>query len=1361
MGNYSNIPIGLRIPTQIPLNAKENIADEATLKDLGINDNLAFTYEKGLIIYCKLEGTRYEWREVLSGEELTGLRDTDYIYPNGVITNDVDYSNKKYNFFTIENNTSNIFIEEGDNIVIDGNGSNVTPYIISGLSSPFNSVNNSYFPRNRNESQFGDIGQFSYDFSFAEIGANGEPEGQIGQNGVQPDELYGSLGNLTYTFGYNLSAQGYNDSLFGRYNHSGLQSEYSTILGRNNYNNSKNSLLSGSYNKIIYNILGNSTVFGQGNIINGAAGLTSGVSLLNKSFGTTVLGQANTDYTDTSEDINEALSPILIVGNGDIATPDGIWTSTLRSDALKLLKNGLLTLPSVTNDLIENDVTGKAVVTKEYLETVFPNTPDGSETKIIPGTNIGITGNGTTLTPYIISSNNDDISQYTNEMAQDAVGSILQNSDTIEFVYDDDNNTIHANLKGEAYRFITKTGFTLVDNVITINPLNVWLINNIEYSNPLSIELTIPYSTSGNQRIIYIVPNNTNSFDIISGEESVSIPGAPTLEFPDLYLTFYLVTDGTVGETVLPNYNDLFLKRYKLTYKTSQSDFNLEPGEDDYNVIFTGTTNSSINIFPNGSYGKYIRNGAIYPFKNMGTGVVSIWSGIGVTVNAPNGLILNPNHQCYIIKDDWNEWTVINPPSDLGKEITSNKISSITGYSTTLYPNEKATHDALDLKLNISDLPTNLTLYPTTTASDVSGYVVMVKDIHDVRYNSTAVDVSTPTITGVGQLISQRISDAGVLMGQPGVFNITTFGNIRHLSGSGTATFYFEVYHRDAAGVETLICTSSTSEPVVDGGYSEFTASGLWDDGDFVATDRIVIKSYANRIAGGSDPVYQFQFGGASPVRTLLPVPFSVVDAGYELNSNKQNSLAIDGTGTKYPTVDAVNAGLPVNYSKIVYVNATSPITATIFDTENPPVTNDNLLKNDVANLYIGTDASTWVYNSTTYVTKTVPSTSNFNTFGTTVDAGSSKTSHITRSGAVTLTGPLNILNLKISSTPVTSVGSPDILTRNPSTTALEKKLVSDFLQTTGNQSSITGRKYFASTDLLSGGIGISNSKTTGGGDAYGLGIYNTGSAGIYVENTTSGTTGNAVSVANQSSTSAGINVGNFNSGTGITLRNQGGTGDLLYAELGKVTISSAGKLSTTEVPTTGNNVTNKTYVDAKITQTIINGVTDKSPSEDAVYDALANATRNIINTTSTATVTGTLTETLLYTGTIPANSLGLESMPNLRVKISKGLGGVGTMTLRVKVNSTNDFATATNLGVYIAATSANAVVFERNPTISGGNIYISNNTSSILTDISASSSANTTFPFDTTLVNYLFISIQLSDTTTDVGRLRSVKLIN
>jgi len=233
----------------------------------------------------------------------------------------------------------------------------------------------------------------------------------------------------------------------------------------------------------------------------------------------------------------------------------------------------------------------------------------------------------------------------------------------------------------------------------------------------------------------------------------------------------------------------------------------------------------------------------------------------------------------YGIKNNSTQ-TITTPPflGTFGTDGTQGKIPS--AYIATT----QAMNDSLAKKLNISDLPANLTLYPTTTASDVSGYVVLVKDIHDPRYNSTAVDVSTPAITGTAQLISQRISDAGVLTGNPGVFNVTTFGNIRKVSGSGTAQFYFEVYHRDSAGTETLICTSSVSGEVVNGTYAEFSASGVWDNGAFDSTDRIVIKTYANRISGGSDPVYQLQFGGNEPVRTVLPVPFTVLAGEYQLD---------------------------------------------------------------------------------------------------------------------------------------------------------------------------------------------------------------------------------------------------------------------------------------------------------------------------------------------------------------------------------------------------------------------------------------------------------------------------------------------
>jgi hypothetical protein len=91
------------------------------------------------------------------------------------------------------------------------------------------------------------------------------------------------------------------------------------------------------------------------------------------------------------------------------------------------------------------------------------------------------------------------------------------------------------------------------------------------------------------------------------------------------------------------------------------------------------------------------------------------------------------------------------------------------------------------------------------------------------------------------------------------------------------------------------------------------------------------------------------------------------------------------------------------NFASIVYVNTTTPTTATIFDDVNPPVVNDNSLKTDPANLYIATDNSTWTYKISTnsYSTYTVPQSTPFYLANTTTDAGSNKTASIYRTGNV------------------------------------------------------------------------------------------------------------------------------------------------------------------------------------------------------------------------------------------------------------------------------------------------------------------------------------------------------------------------
>jgi hypothetical protein len=178
--------------------------------------------------------------------------------------------------------------------------------------------------------------------------------------------------------------------------------------------------------------------------------------------------------------------------------------------------------------------------------------------------------------------------------------------------------------------------------------------------------------------------------------------------------------------------------------------------------------------------------------------------------------------------------------------------------------------------ISLNDLPSNLILYATTAASDIPTYVKLVSSITDPSYNTIAVNVSTGSITTTNQFISALITSPNVIVGNPGVINISTIGNIRRTAGTGNAEFYFEVYKRTIGGVETLITTSGNTIPVINTGYAEFSATALWNDGIFLATDRIVLKFYGSRIVGGSNPTYDFQFGGSTPVRSLVPIPLTV-----------------------------------------------------------------------------------------------------------------------------------------------------------------------------------------------------------------------------------------------------------------------------------------------------------------------------------------------------------------------------------------------------------------------------------------------------------------------------------------------------
>lgn len=115
------------------------------------------------------------------------------------------------------------------------------------------------------------------------------------------------------------------------------------------------------------------------------------------------------------------------------------------------------------------------------------------------------------------------------------------------------------------------------------------------------------------------------------------------------------------------------------------------------------------------------------------------------------------------------------------------------------------------------------------------------------------------------------------------------------------------------------------------------------------------------------------------------------------------NSSTVTGASVTN-ALNTLKDAIPISYTKVIYVNATNPNSATVFDDENPPVINDNSFKADVNNLYVGTDSSGWVYSASTlnYTSKVIPLNSNFYLSGA-IDAGNNKTLPIYRTGNIAI----------------------------------------------------------------------------------------------------------------------------------------------------------------------------------------------------------------------------------------------------------------------------------------------------------------------------------------------------------------------
>ena len=105
----------------------------------------------------------------------------------------------------------------------------------------------------------------------------------------------------------------------------------------------------------------------------------------------------------------------------------------------------------------------------------------------------------------------------------------------------------------------TAKGFSISGTNVTVNADWIWVINNSQYTNPDAVVLAVNLSSTGMIRKVYVVPNSSNGFNLVEGEEvddSVTDPPTPELPYGGMYVTYFNVTDTVIGSPAATNNGD-------------------------------------------------------------------------------------------------------------------------------------------------------------------------------------------------------------------------------------------------------------------------------------------------------------------------------------------------------------------------------------------------------------------------------------------------------------------------------------------------------------------------------------------------------------------------------------------------------------------------------------------------------------------------------------------------------------------------------------------------------------------------------------------------------------------------------------
>jgi len=121
------------------------------------------------------------------------------------------------------------------------------------------------------------------------------------------------------------------------------------------------------------------------------------------------------------------------------------------------------------------------------------------------------------------------------------------------------------------------------------------------------------------------------------------------------------------------------------------------------------------------------------------------------------------------------------------------------------------------------------------------------------------------------------------------------------------------------------------------------------------------------------------------------------------------------------------------------------------------------------------------------------------------------------------------------------------------------------------------------------------------------------------------------------------------------------------------------------------------------------------------------------------------LAEVAVAQTNILGGTFNSSDLMKILFKVTKGATSAG-VNIRVRVNTTNNLGTATQIGILTLGAASTYSLMNRNINLFGGNAYNYNSSSTLASDILLTNTAGTSFTYNTANDLYVFFTIQLGN---------------